>query len=91
MSQATALGDRASVQAIAGIGEAFLSVRLRGASEDASGFGLAWSDALSLTVADDAHETFRHASGDGRVLLDQTRTRPSAMRAGMAACCSTMP
>ncbi len=84
--QPTAWADRAAMQAVAGIGAAFLSVRLRGASADPFGFGLAWSDALSLTLADDAHETFRHASGDGRALLDHAVTvRQTEVTASLSA------
>jgi len=63
-----------AMQAIAGIGEVFLSVRLRGAADDASGSGLAWSEALSLTLAEDALTTSCHEAGDGRVLHDHDVT-----------------
>lgn len=56
------------MQAVAGIGESFLSVRLQGAADAATGFGLAWSDALSLSLVEEALATSRHEAGDGRVV-----------------------
>jgi hypothetical protein len=60
--------EKAAMQALAGISEAFLSVRLRGAADGDSGLGPVWSHALSLSLAEDALTTSRHEAGDGRVV-----------------------
>lgn len=58
---------RARLSALAGIGGSLLSVRLRGAAEHADASGHGWTDALSLTIAEEAYATSRHEDGDGRV------------------------
>ncbi len=53
------------MQAVAGIGEALLSVRLAGAGGVVC--GVATTGSLSLSLSEDALTTSRHEAGDGRV------------------------
>jgi hypothetical protein len=62
---ATTAAERAGMQAVAGIGEALLSVRLAGAGGVVC--GVATTGSLSLSLSEDALTTSRHEAGDGRV------------------------